>query len=69
MNEAVSKELEDAWQEFQNYGTHDGPCTFGPPCPECGTPSGRCEHHAEHMQRRQSRMETAVAAAVAALQQ
>ena len=55
-------ELQSAWQDFQNFGTHEGECTFGPKCPECGTPTSFCGLHAETMARRNARMEAAIKA-------
>lgn len=54
------EELKAAWEDFQRYGYHDGECDFGPPCKECGTPSGACSLHREAMLRRRDRMDAAV---------
>lgn len=53
--------LESAWQELQKFGEHEGPCNFGPPCTECGTHSGRCDHHAAAMASRRYGMDVAIA--------
>lgn len=52
--------LESAWQELQQFGVHPGPCTFGPPCTECGVPSGRCDHHATAMATRMQGLDAAI---------
>ena len=57
----------DAWAELQHFGTHDGECDFGPRCPTCGTPAGRCSLHAEAMAQRQERMHNALADLKAAM--
>lgn len=61
-DEANLAELVVAWTDFQSYGSHRGECTFGPPCPECGEPSGACDKHASAMAARQKRMDAAIAA-------
>jgi len=53
--------LEIAWTELQSFGNHAGECTFDGICPTCGTKQGRCNLHAEVMNRRLLKMNTAVA--------
>lgn len=46
------KKLEKAWADLQQFGTHEGDCTFSGTCDTCGNKLGSCTKHAEAMRKR-----------------
>lgn len=46
------KKLEKAWDDIQQFGTHEGDCTFSGICDKCGNKLGSCTKHAEAMKSR-----------------
>jgi hypothetical protein len=49
-----------AWDELALYGAHEGDCDFGPPCKECGQPTGHCAKHAAAFREREMGMNSAM---------
>jgi len=55
------RRLELTWTELQSFGNHHGECTFDGECPTCGIKQGKCDLHAETMNRRLLEMNAAIA--------
>ena len=56
----VGLKVKRAWDELALYGAHEGECDFGPPCKECGRPTGVCTKHATTFREREMGMNLAM---------
>lgn len=60
--EEIVTNLRNAWTDMLQFGSHEGECTFEPPCPTCGQVTGACEKHGKAMREREVNMDGAILA-------